>query len=147
VCVRATTSPPPFETADSARAEYFDAICDVPGPLPKREGFPALTSTDTATLTSGNFESGAFVVKAEFTWLCAWEKDYLAAHKARHTAEQRLAARMILAWDASQFHQSVVVDPSDAWETNVIVPMEKGDSSGVQADLSSCGGNDTVSTE
>jgi len=76
---------------------------------------------------------------AQYTWLCAWESEYLHALDDGNRDRQAAAEEMILSWSKSNFYLSLN-DPDVRFLTDVIAPMQVGDSAGVQADLiTSCG--------
>jgi hypothetical protein len=71
---------------------------------------------------------------AHFTWLCAWENEYIYALADGNQDRQIAAEKMITTWITSDFYLTLS-DPDGNFLTNVIAPMQVGDSSGVQDNL------------
>ncbi|QDZ15867.1 hypothetical protein [Humibacter ginsenosidimutans] len=67
-------------TADSATKEYKDTIDSMPFPLPKGKSYPPrLPDGFVPDSDSGELQTGAAEDQVWFTWLCAWESDYLGS--------------------------------------------------------------------
>ena len=87
---------------------------------------------NSGTSTAGTMQSGAGYVVAQYTWLCAWESEYLTA-MAKDDAERQVAAEaMLTTWLTSEFYMAP--DPNRGWVTSVLDPVGFGDSSGVVRD-------------
>ncbi|MCI4658284.1 hypothetical protein [Cryobacterium zhongshanensis] len=116
--------------------EYEAAIKAMPDPLPAGAEYPdgVPVGLDSGTSDSGTLESGAGTVVAHFTWLCAWESEYLIAMSKKDAERQVAAESMITKWSTSAFYLNVISDPDKGWTTSVINPMKFGDPSGVRQD-------------
>lgn len=138
--VNANPSGPKRVAEGTAYFEYQAAIDAMPTPLPPGAEYPAgvpagLDSGETAD--GGVLESGGGTNLAYFTWLCAWESEYLAAHE-ESADERRVAAEaMITQWPTMAFGEEAV--DWTGWVQNVVDPMKFGKPTGVKADrLQSC---------
>ncbi|GIG22598.1 hypothetical protein Cch01nite_33220 [Cellulomonas chitinilytica] len=120
-------------TDESAAAEYRAAVDAIELPLPDGLDYPA--ALPAAFLpTDGVVEQGAGRNVANFTWLCAWEDEYLTAESSDDARRVAHAAEMLEAWATGPFYTQVMSDPDHGWVSNVLVPMRQGDSSGIEAD-------------
>ena len=116
--------------------EYQAAIKAMADPLPAGAEYPdgVPAGLDSGSNSSGIMEAGAGKVVAHFTWLCAWESEYLSAISAKDAERQVAAESMLIKWSTSPFYLDVMSDPDKGWVTNVINPMKFGDASGVKQD-------------
>lgn len=121
-------------TSGDAYFDYIDTIKAMKKPLPPGAVYPAgvQKGLNSGSTKDGLMEFGAGSVTAHFTWLCAWEAEYLDAVKAKSTQRKVAAERMLIWWGDSAWWHSA--DPDHGWNLNVIDPMKMGDSSGVRSD-------------
>lgn len=120
----------------SAASEYREAIEAIPLPLPDGRAYPDALPANFLP-EDGYLQEGGARNQAWFTWLCAWEADYL---NASDDAQRQHAAEMISEWPEMHFYQEVMVDPERGWVANVVTPLELGDPSGVRTDFANnCG--------
>lgn len=127
-------------TRGTAYAEYRYAITTLKKPLPRGAHYPigVPKSLDEGKHDGGVLEAGGGTMTADFTWLCAWEVEYLSARKAKNADRQVTAERMIRWWPTSPSLKSEMdVESIAGWTRNVIDPMSFNDPSGVQGDVSS----------
>lgn len=119
----------------TAYFEYRNAIDAMAKPLPAGADYPEGVpgGLDSGPFSGGVMQSGAGKVVAHFTWLCAWEYEYLNAMTAKDAKRQVLAEAMLTSWSTSPFWAAI--DPDGGWARNVLDPMEMGDKSGVIDDL------------
>lgn len=135
-----------YLTEGSAVEEYLAAIRDIGEPLPEGQDYPP-GIPDHFLPVSGYLEEGAARNQAWFTWLCAWETEYLQAF-ASDSSRQVHAEAMIEQWAKMDFYLNVIVDPDRGWVSNVVAPMRLGDPTGVRADHRQlCGQFPTISSE
>jgi hypothetical protein len=76
-------------------------------------------------------ESGAGRNVPHFTWLCAWESEYLTAIAEKDAERQVEAEWMLTKWSTGSFYLTVMSDPSKGRVRTVLDPMRYGDPSGV----------------
>lgn len=130
-------APPPkdldYLTEGSAADEYRTAVAAIEQPLPDGRDYPPGLPAGF-TPTDGYLEAGAARNQANFTWLCAWEKEYMAADLAKDPARVTAAAAKLEWWATGPFYTQVMSDPDRGWVSNVLGPMRLGDSSGILAD-------------
>lgn len=127
----------PRVTEGQAYFEYLAAIEEMEYPLPAGAEYPngvpeGLDAGPVAGPPPGVMESGAGFHLAHFTWLCAWESDYLAAFEAKDFKRQVKAESMLNAWTETEWYSEW--DPARSWVTVVINPMKVGDPSGLKRD-------------
>jgi hypothetical protein len=131
----------------TAYYEYLAAIEAMPDPLPAGAEFPdgIPAGLDTGPFYSGDapgaedgtaepdgiMEAGAGRNVAYFTWLCAWEGEYLAAFDDGDAERQVDAAAMLSKFPGYQLLGGTEAD----WAQAVLAPMNVGDPSGVRADF------------
>lgn len=120
-------------TEGSAADEYRATIAEIGQPLPAGRAFPPGLPADFVP-TAGHLEQGAARNQAWFTWLCAWEAEYLDAHAAPDPVRVAAAAAQLEWYATAPFYIQVVQDPEGGWVTNVLGPLREGDPSGVAAD-------------
>lgn len=134
--VNETPEGPPRVTTGEAYAEYRAAIDQMEHPLPAGAAYPlgVPEGLDAGAQGDGMLESGAGRNLAYFSWLCAWEAEYLSAVDAADDRRKVEAASMITAWSTSDFYLAMG-DADHGWVTNVVGPMKFGDASGVEQDL------------
>ncbi|CAN5267507.1 hypothetical protein BH11ACT4_BH11ACT4_14390 [soil metagenome] len=126
-------------TSGEAYYEYEAAIESMEHPLPTGAAYPlgVPEGLDAGAQPSGALlESGAGRNVAYFSWLCAWESEYLSAIDADDDRRRVDAESMITAWSTSGFHLAMG-DDEGGWTKNVVDPMKFGDPSGVKQDLPS----------
>jgi hypothetical protein len=76
-------------------------------------------------------ETGTGAVIAAFTWLCAWESEYLEARDAQAYDRVLVAEDALHSWaDFTPYPPS----SRDAWSENVLAPLDFDNPSGVRAD-------------
>ncbi|WP_199280102.1 hypothetical protein [Salinibacterium sp. CAN_S4] len=117
-----------------AYAEYLAEI-DALEPLPEGAEWPigVPAGLDAGSQPEGMLESGAGTNVARFTWLCAWEDEYVDAEDAGADERKVAAADQLEWWSAQPFLSQW--DPGGGWTRNVILPMRFDDSSGIRADF------------
>lgn len=122
-------------TDGAAAEEYRTTVAQIERPLPKGRAYPPGLPVDFVPAPGeGVLEAGAARNQAWYTWLCAWEHEYLTATDSGDEARAAQAAAMAEWWAAGPFYTKVVSDPDRGWVTNVVEPLRAGDSSGVRAD-------------
>lgn len=116
-------------------AEYQAAIASMPHPLPPGAEYPlgVPAGMEPGITAEAAVETGRGTNTAYFTWLCAWESEYLAAVEAEDFDRVIVAEEMIVAWMDMPVHQEPD-EPLTGWEGSVVEPMRFGDPSGVRAD-------------
>lgn len=105
------------------------------GSLPPGAVWPvgAPAGLDAGVLPDAAGRSAAAAAAAQFTWLCAWEWETLAAHAAADAprlaqADDRLTAFLHRAWTHDH--------PSSRWWTDVVIgPAIRGDYGGLSYDV------------
>jgi hypothetical protein len=120
-------------TDDAATQEYRAATAAIEQPLPEGVDYPASLPAGFVP-ADGYLEAGAGRNQANVTWLCAWEGAYLSAEDADDAPGLTRAATMLESWATSDFYTHVMVDPERGWVTNVLVPMRRGDSTGIRTE-------------
>lgn len=117
----------------TAYFEYLAAIEAIPEPLPNGAAYPSgvPAGLDFGPSDDGVLQSGAGATLAHFTWLCAWEAEYLSAASEDDAERQVTAEAMLAQWPSYGF----VSDPDGGWATNVLEPLSFGDVAGLQKDL------------
>lgn len=105
----------------------------MPEPLPGGAEYPdgVPEGLDSGSTATGVLQSGAGATIAHFTWLCAWEAEYLTATDAENAQRQVAAETMLAQWPSL----SPVDDPEGGWARNVLEPLSFGDWSGLQSDF------------
>lgn len=117
----------------SARNEYAAAIAKVGQPLPTGLAYPSGLPAGFIP-PDGVLQEGAARNQVFFTWLCAWEGEYLSAEAAQNTDRQAEATAELTWWSTGWFYTQVEQDPSHGWIADVLTPLQVGDSSGVRAE-------------
>jgi hypothetical protein len=119
----------------TAYFEYRNAIDAMAKPLPAGADYPegVPEGLDSGPFSGGVMQSGAGKVVAHFTWLCAWEYEYLNAVTAKDAKRQVMAEAMLNSWSTSPIWAAI--DPDGGWARNVLDPMGMGDKGGVIEDL------------
>lgn len=145
----AMTSESTLLTEGSAYAEYQATIAEITEPLPVGEAYPpGLPEGFIPDPREGVMEAGNARNMARYTWLCAWEGEYLDAYASGDADRRSAAESMISAWMQTDFYRNVIVDPEEGWRANVVEPMLQGDPGGVGADHASmCSSYPTVSAD
>lgn len=116
---------------ESGSEEYLDAIADIDNPLPEGVDYPDGLPADFFA-SDGLLQEGAGRNQAWFTWLCAWEGEYLDALADGDVQRLAESESMIAAWAEMPFYRDVVDDSSGGWVSNVVEPMRRGDPDGVK---------------
>lgn len=124
-------------TTGPAYFEYLAAIERMDHPLPDGVNYPlgvpeGLDAGPTSD-GEGTMQSGAGTVIAHFSWLCAWESEYLLAVDAADDRRQVDAEAMISSWAESEFY-AAMGDTERSWVKNVVDPMQFNNPTGVKAD-------------
>lgn len=124
-------------TTGTGYYEYLAAIEAMEYPLPEGAAYPlgVPVGLNEGENPSGILETGAGAVVANFTWLCAWEAEYLDAVDSGDDRRQVEAESMITAWSTSDFFRTI--SGGDGWVKSVVNPMKFGKSSGVKSDFPS----------
>lgn len=131
--VNETPEGPVRVTEGTAYFEYLAAIETMPEPLPSAAAYPTGVpdGLELGATDDGVLQSGAGATVAHFTWLCAWEAEYLGA-AGDDDAERLVAAEaMLTQWPSYDF----VSDPDGGWAANVLEPLSFGDTTGLQKDF------------
>ncbi|QAV70432.1 hypothetical protein ESZ53_08250 [Salinibacterium sp. UTAS2018] len=120
-------------TEGTAYFEYLAAIEAMPEPLPAGAAYPTgvPAGLDSGQTDDGLLQSGAGATVAHFSWLCAWEAEYLNAAAADDAERQVAAETMLTQWPSYGF----VADLDGGWATSVLEPLSFGDVAGLQKDL------------
>ena len=99
--------------------------------LPPGAEYPEGVPKEPAPAEPVMAETGTGAVIADFTWLCAWETEYLTAKDANAYERVLIAERALNAWaDFTPFPAK----PQDAWTVKLLAPVGFDDPSGVRAD-------------
>tara|TARA_R110002051_G_scaffold166383_1_gene237200 strand:- start:2755 stop:3594 length:840 start_codon:yes stop_codon:yes gene_type:complete len=117
----------------TAYFEYLAAIEAMPEPLPSGAAYPVGVPEGLGSGQSddGVVQSGLGATVAHFTWLCAWEAEYLSA-ASEDDAERQVAAETTLElWPSYGY----VSDRDAGWASNVLEPLSFGDATGLQKDF------------
>ena len=120
----------------TAFAEYVGAAGELPPLPPTAEwpvGVPAGLDSGLVPDTSGVLEAGGGRWVARFTWLCAWEGEYLAAEKVHDRSRISAAYDSLEYWTRLPFQAKT--DPSGGWRTNIVDPLKADDATGLKADF------------
>lgn len=125
----------PRVTTGDAYFDYLDTIKTIKQPLPPGATYPVgvPAGLNSGPVKGGAVEFGLGSDAAHFTWLCAWEADYLTDVKDKNVQRRVVAERMLTWWATSPWWK--IVDPDHVWAQNVVGPMRFGDSSGVRSDV------------
>lgn len=120
-------------TEGTAYFEYLAAIEAMPEPLPNGAAYPAGVpeGLDSGQSDDGVVQSGLGAPVAHFTWLCAWEAEYLSATSEDDAERQVTAEAMLAQWPSYGY----VSDPDAGWASNVLEPLSFGDAAGLQKDF------------
>lgn len=120
-------------TSAEAVEEYTSTIVAITEPLPKGEAYPEPVASNFV-YTEDVLASGTGRSQAQFTWLCAWETNYLDAFADGKAKRVRAAEKMIAKWAHSEFYLATIDEPNHLWIVSVLDPMQAGDPSGVRAE-------------
>jgi hypothetical protein len=128
---------PPRVSEGQAYFEYLAAIEAMEYPLPPGAQYPegVPEGLDAGPVEDGVMGSGAGTHLAHFTWLCAWESEYLAAFEDKDFKRIVEAESMLAGWVETEWHREF--DQGGAWAEAVINPMKFGDPSGIRRDRAS----------
>lgn len=121
---------PERTTEGRTYVEYARAIEALPA-LPPNAQYPEGVVAGPEPTEPVAVETGVGAVIADFTWLCAWETEYLDARDTKAYDRVLVAEDALRSWkDLTPF------DPQsfDGWATNVLAPLGFDDPSGVRAD-------------
>ncbi|CAO1653898.1 DUF1707 domain-containing protein [Salinibacterium sp. NYA9b] len=120
-------------TEGTAYFEYLAAIEAMPETLPSGAAYPAGVpeGLDSGQTDGGVVQSGLGATVAHFTWLCAWEAEYLTAADDEDAERLVAAEAMLTQWPSYDF----VSDPDGGWAANVLEPLSFGDTAGLQRDF------------
>lgn len=121
-------------TAKGVEREYEHYRTLMSYPLPAGRAYPSSMYKRVESVKGPAFQAGIGRNQVWFTWLCAWEENYLKATALKADAQKYLAASNIKRWPRMSFYRTVVDDPSHVWVREVINPLEKGSSTGVAED-------------
>ncbi len=121
-------------TTGEPYAEYLSEIEAIEAPLPRGAEYPegvpeALDPRDGVPRV---IKPGGGRVVAQFTWLCAWESEYLAAVAAGDPEREAQAEAMLITWSTSAFYKGS--DSTGAWVRTILDPALAGDRSGIERD-------------
>jgi hypothetical protein len=122
-------------TTGSAAVEYKSAISSIKEPMPAGVTYPpGLPKDFIPSKNVGQMQKGLAADQAEFTWLCAWETEYLKDFQDKDKAKLALSERMVTWWSTSPYYLIETSDPGHYWAKNVVDPMKLGDPAGVKED-------------
>ena len=132
--VNATPNGPARVTTGTGYFEYQAAIDAMENPLPAGAAYPngVPKGLDSGSSSAGTMQSGAGSVVAHYTWLCAWESEYLTSMAEEDAQRQVAAEAMLTRWSTSEFY--IASDPNRGWVASVLDPVRVGDFSGVARD-------------
>jgi len=132
--VNANPQGPARVTSGTGYFEYQAAIDAMEDPLPAGAAYPngVPEGLDSGSSSAGMMQSGAGSVVAHYTWLCAWESEYLTSIAEKDAKRQVAAEAMLTKWSTSEFY--IASDPNRGWVESVLDPVRFGDSSGVARD-------------
>ena len=129
----------------TAYFEYLAAIETLPDPLPAGAVYPTGVpeGLDSGPLDNGTegavMENGAGTNTAHFTWLCAWESEYLDAMSVGDKQRQVAAEAMLETWISDPAYLGYDIDADLAWSPTILGPMRLGDPSSIETDrVQSC---------
>ena len=129
----------------TAYFEYLAAIETLPDPLPAGAVYPTGVpeGLDSGPLDNGTegavMENGAGTNTAHFTWLCAWESEYLDAMSVGDKQRQVAAEAMLETWISDPAYLGYEIDADLAWSPTILGPMRLGDPSSIETDrVQSC---------
>jgi hypothetical protein len=122
-------------TSGDAYYDYLDTITSIKQPLPPGAVYPVgvPVGLNSGVHIDGDTEFGAGADAAHFTWLCAWESEYLADLKNKNVEGRVNAEHMLEWWGNSAWEHAA--DPSREWNENVILPLRLGVTSGLRTDI------------
>ncbi|MFC5931170.1 hypothetical protein D6T64_13380 [Cryobacterium melibiosiphilum] len=129
-----TPQGPARVTTGTGYFEYQAAIDAMEDPLPAGAAYPTGVpeGLDSGSSSAGMMQSGAGNVVAHYTWLCAWESEYLTSMAEKDAQRQVAAEAMLTKWSTSEFY--IASDPNRGWVETVLDPVRFGDPSGVARD-------------
>lgn len=122
-------------TTGLAYEEYLAEVDASPALPPGAQwprGIPAGLDAGKTEDGSGALQVGVGATTAQFTWLCAWEGEYLAAEEAGDDKRLAAASAALVDWTGEV---GAILDPDAAWRMAVIEPMTFADSSGIRKDF------------
>jgi hypothetical protein len=122
-------------TSGDAYFDYIDTIKTIKQPLPPGATYPVGVpgGLNSGAAKTGDMEFGGGSDTAHFTWLCAWETEYLADVKDRNVSRRVTAENMLIWWGNSAWWR--IADPTHGWNQNVVDPMKLGITTGVRDDV------------
>jgi len=133
-----TQHPVGVDRVDEGQAyeEYLAGIAKLP-PLPEGADYPSgvPVGLDAGPVDAGPgaiMESGAGYTIAHFTWLCAWETEYVTAFDGGDARRIVAAEAALKKFPETAFYEDW--DSDGAWYKVVVLPIALGDSSGAKAD-------------
>jgi hypothetical protein len=129
---------PGFENATGVLQEYDQTVQSFPQKLPPGIQYPSQPPSSVLQ-PDVQAQDGVGASFVAFYWLCAWEANYLHAFSSNDEKQEHTALASLSKWPTIPFYQEHIVDPTNAWEANVLDPAKLGDPSGVKEDFTSCG--------
>jgi hypothetical protein len=122
-------------TSGDAYYDYLATIKSIKQPLPPGAVYPVgvPVGLNSGVHKDGDTEFGAGADVAHFTWLCAWETEYLADLNDKNVPRRVTAEHMLEWWGNSAWEHAA--DPSHGWTENVIEPLRLGLTSGLKTDV------------
>ena len=117
-----------------AYAEYQATIAML-DPLPAGAAWPegVPKGLDAGREDSGVMQAGAGANIAQFTYLCAWEAEYISAEQVDDP--KRLTTALLALEDFADGAFMSAASPDGGWKLNVISPLTFADSSGLRRDF------------
>lgn len=127
---------PPRVTEGAAFHEYASTIASMP-PLPQGAAWPAgmIAGMDAGVTTDGSgvLEAGFGVNVANFTFVCAWEFEGLAAAADGDMVRLDAAHRVLSDWSTEDFWTRA--DSEGQWSQLVLDPIRDGSVDELRSDL------------
>jgi hypothetical protein len=107
--------------------EYLDAVREMKYPLPAGAEYPRGVPEGLDPVEGTVGENGVGILIAHYTWICAWESEYLTAVELDDDERLVQAEKMIARWPFHPKLDSI----ADDWREAVVKPMEFGITTGI----------------
>jgi hypothetical protein len=131
----------PFLSYAEAAEQFPKVARQFEAALPPGVEWPTELPDDvTATAAEGDVAIEPLFLEtvAAFHWLCAWERDLLAARDVDDHARSRIAMEQVARFADLEWYAQNYIDPDRIWFSSVAEPALRGDLSGVEADVRGC---------
>ena len=116
--------------------EYRRAAATFPEPMPPGTAFPQSMGGSIQPYNDHLLAPGVGEQVVAFTWLCAWENEFVTALHADDTARATDALEMVEKWPTLPYARDSA-DESAGWREDVVSRARAGDPSGMVSDLTS----------